>query len=382
MNAARTDDRPRPAGGKTRRIAVALYFRASFGGGERYLLTAASALRRLGQVEFLSPHPTDLAAFSERFAIDLDGVRFVRRPTARLWRDYRPWDPPYDLFLALDNHLEPIQPSLGRRGILQLQSPPYPPDAHRPIRSWIRMRSYDVVVCYSEYTRGFALRHGTAGREIRVIYPPVDVDLYVPREKRRTILSVGRFFVGRHEKKHPLLIETFRRLLEAGLEGYELCLAGSLRDFEPAHVAYLESLREQARGLPVRFVVNGSLEEMRGAFGEASFYWHGAGYGVDEQRKPQHLEHFGISIVEAMAAGAIPLAHAKGGPLEIVRAGVDGHLWSDPEELVERTLELVRTPEGRLAAMRASAREAARRFSRERFESEILGLAERLLERP
>lgn len=205
-------------------------------------------------------------------------MRFVRRANARLWKDYRPWTPPYDLFLALDNHLEPIEPSLGRHGILQLQSPPYPPDTHRPIRSWIRMRSYDTVICHSELTRKWGLRHGTAGQDVRVLYPPVDVDLYVPREKRRMILSVGRFFVGRHEKKHPLLIDAFRRLLEAGLEGWELCLAGSVRDFEPEHLAYLESLRVQARDLPVRFVVNGSLEEMRRLYGEASVYWHAAGF--------------------------------------------------------------------------------------------------------
>jgi hypothetical protein len=39
--------------------------------------------------------------------------------------------------------------------------------------------------------------------------------------------------------------------------------------------------------------------------------------------KPHCVEHFGISLVEAIAAGCYPLAYRAGGPIEIIaRAGV------------------------------------------------------------
>ena len=362
------------------KIGVFLYFRPSFGGGERYLLTAASALRALGDVDFLCPFETDLSAFAERFGLDLEGIRSVRhrRRPGQLLRDLLS-PRPYDLFLALDNHLEPIQYGLGRRSILHLQTPPYEPDVSRPLRAWAKLRSYDVVVCNSEYTRGFAERHGTGGRPLRVVHPPVEVDLYRPRAKKPTILSVGRFFVGRHDKRHDLLIDAFRTLLESGIEGWELCLAGSVRRHEPEHVAHLERLRERARDLPVRFVVDGTLDELRALYGEAGVYWHAAGYGIDEDRHPQFLEHFGMSIVEAMAAGAIPVVIGKGGPLEIVHDGVDGFLWREPADLVERTRTLLTAPEAEVDALRRRAQASAARFSRPRFESEIRAIARDLL---
>ena len=39
------------------------------------------------------------------------------------------------------------------------------------------------------------------------------------------------------------------------------------------------------------------------------------------------VEHFGISVVEAMAAGAVPLAVGKGGVGEIITPGENGILW-------------------------------------------------------
>lgn len=361
------------------RIGLYLYFRPSLGGGERYLLTAASALRVVGTVDFLCPYDTDLATFERAFGLDLADIRFVRyQPsplrTARTIASRRP----YDLFFSLDNHLSPVQISLGRKGILHLQSPPYAPKVDRPWRSWLKLRSYNVVVCNSEYTRQWALRHGTSGLPVRVLYPPIEVDLYRPLPKRRLILSVGRFFVGRHEKKHAIQIDAFRNLVSAGLSGWELCLAGSIRDHEPEHRAYLDELRRLANGLPVRFVVNASLAEIQRLYGEASLYWHATGHGVDGERYPQFLEHFGMSIVEAMAAGAIPLVIAKGGPLEIVHHGDDGFSWETVEELVTRTRELAGAAENDLAPLRRSAADSAKRFSRARFDTEVRALAREL----
>jgi glycosyltransferase involved in cell wall biosynthesis len=74
--------------------------------------------------------------------------------------------------------------------------------------------------------------------------------------------------------------------------------------------------------------------------GEASLYWHGAGLGEDAERHPERFEHFGISVVEAMAAGAVPLVFGAAGPAEIVQDGVNGRHWSTLDELAELTVEL------------------------------------------
>ncbi|MDQ2948874.1 MAG: glycosyltransferase, partial [Acidobacteriota bacterium] len=53
-------------------------------------------------------------------------------------------------------------------------------------------------------------------------------------------------------------------------------------------------------------------------------------------------EHFGMSIVEAMSAGVVPLAFNGGGPRETVVPEVSGFLWTNPGKLSAYTCRLMR----------------------------------------
>ncbi len=66
-------------------------------------------------------------------------------------------------------------------------------------------------------------------------------------------------------------------------------------------------------------------------------FWSATGYGEDEQKNPWASEHFGMTTVEAMAGGCVPVVIDRAGQKEIVREGLDGYRWSTPEQLVERT---------------------------------------------
>jgi glycosyltransferase involved in cell wall biosynthesis len=171
------------------------------------------------------------------------------------------------------------------------------------------------------------------------------------------------------------MIQCFRELCAAGLEGWELHLAGSFRPDIAADAEYLDGLEREAERLPVRFHVNAALDEIRRLYGEASLYWHATGHGVDEEAHPQHLEHFGMAVVEAMAAEAIPLVIRRGGPVEIVAEGETGFFWDEPVDLVRRTRELAMSTAASLERFRASGREAAKRFSKQRFAGEVRNLA-------
>jgi glycosyltransferase involved in cell wall biosynthesis len=50
---------------------------------------------------------------------------------------------------------------------------------------------------------------------------------------------------------------------------------------------------------------------------------------------PKPNEHFGIAIIEAMAAGCLPVVHASDGPLEIVDNGQYGLIYRDAMEIPE-----------------------------------------------
>jgi glycosyltransferase involved in cell wall biosynthesis len=190
---------------------------------------------------------------------------------------------------------------------------------------------------------------------------------------------VGRFFTTGHNKKHLAMIHAFREMVAEGLTGWELHLAGgtSLGD---ANAEYLARVREAARGAPIRIHTDIPLDVLRRLYSESAIYWHAAGYGEDPERHPLRYEHFGLTTVEAMGAGAVPVVIDGGGQSEIVTPGVDGFLWTSIEQLKALTGRLVANPE-LCRQMATAARERSRAFGRESFESRLWSVIEDLLRR-
>jgi glycosyltransferase involved in cell wall biosynthesis len=186
------------------------------------------------------------------------------------------------------------------------------------------------------------------GRDSEVIHPPVDVDDFDPDLEKEpgTFLWVHRLV----PYKHPELVaEAFRDL------PYRLTMVG---------VGPLEA--RLRRNLPPNVELRGwvSREELTGLYDRASGFVH-----IGE-------EDFGITMVEALAAGTPVVALAAGGATDIVRNGTDGVLvekagvdelrtavrktaeaaWN-PDELHTRALEF--STERFLTQMRAWLDEAS-----------------------
>jgi glycosyltransferase involved in cell wall biosynthesis len=98
----------------------------------------------------------------------------------------------------------------------------------------------------------------------------------------------------------------------------------------------------------------------------SSIFWVATGLGEDEEAAPWVFEHFGITTVEAMAAGCVPLVIDKAGQREIVRHGTDGYRWTTLAEL-EALTRTVAGDEALRARLAASAVERAGTFSEEAF---------------
>jgi glycosyltransferase involved in cell wall biosynthesis len=236
--------------------------------------------------------------------------------------------------------------------------------------------SYQVVAANSEYTAGWVER--LWGREATVLPPPVR--LREPGEKDRVVLSVGRFFRRQsgHSKKQLELVHAFRLACEAGLAGWELHLVGGCSNAERG---YVEEVRRAAAGLPVTLHVNARAEELAVLFERASVFWHAAGLGENAELHPDRLEHFGISVVEAMSAGIVPFVYALGGPAAIVAEPEFGRTFATVEQLAARTVELVRRPDA-LSRLAAAARARATEFGLHRFADRLRSLVGELCDTP
>jgi hypothetical protein len=229
--------------------------------------------------------------------------------------------------------------------------------------SWLA--TYDDVVANSAFTARWVREWW--GIDPVVLEPPVA--LRSGGSKLQVILGVGRFFAPErgHSKKQLELVGMFRRLIESGLRGWELHLVGGCA---PEDHDYLESVRSAAEGLPVQVHVDASGAELDSLYSSASIFWHAAGLDEDLEVDPVRAEHFGITTVEAMSAGVVPVVYAAGGQPEIVREGVDGRVFTDRDEWATATMALVDDPDLR-REMGAAARERARDFGRSRFADRI-----------
>jgi glycosyltransferase involved in cell wall biosynthesis len=216
--------------------------------------------------------------------------------------------------------------------------------------------TYDRVLANSRYTQEWIAR--LWGRDSDLLHPPVT--LVEPAAKDPVILSVGRFFLPGtgHNKKQLEMVGAFRRLVSSGgADGWEYHLVGGCA---PEHRPYLDQIDDAAAGLPVTIHPDASGAELRALYGRASIFWHAAGLGEHPDRHPDRFEHFGITTVEAMSAGAVPVVIDAAGQIEIVEQGVSGYRFAGLDGLVDTTRLLVADP-----AWRATVAEAARRRARD-----------------
>ncbi len=235
--------------------------------------------------------------------------------------------------------------------------------------------SYDLICPISIFVQHWLEIYW--GKSGEILYPPVDVEIYDPtKEKRNVILNVGRFFSGSHNKKHGVMIDAFKRMCDHGLKGWELHMVGGVAPGK-IHAEYLDRVRRKAQGYPIFLHTDAPFGELKRLYEEASIYWHASGYGENENRNPIRFEHFGITTVEAMAAGAVPVVIAKAGQLETVEHGKSGFLWKNLSELQEYTLRVANDTELR-ARLRQRCIVRARDFDNEHFKRRLLDLIARI----
>ena len=233
--------------------------------------------------------------------------------------------------------------------------------------------SYQQVVSNSAFTARWVRQ--LWGVDSDILNPPVSAQ---PQgDKEPVILHVGRFFSPEagHSKRQLELVRAFRELVGRGAaQGWTLHLVGGC---DEEGRAYLDQVRAEIGDLPVVLHVNAAAAELRALFARAAIYWHATGLGLDPDAHPERMEHFGIATVEAMSAGAVPVAIGVAGQLEVFDDAVEGFHFHDLDGLVARSAELIADPVRR-QAMSEAALQRAERYGEAAFERRMQSLADDL----
>jgi len=230
------------------------------------------------------------------------------------------------------------------------------------IASQYKLSKISQVLCNSAFTKKYIDRSFNINSDI--LYPPVDVHQFMisPVEKEHIILSVGRFDQIMNAKRQDVLIEAFKKMCDQGLETWKLVLAGGLQHNQNQ----LLQLEELAMNYPIEIRPNLGWEELLSLYKRATIYWHAAGYEIDGDKEPGKVEHFGMSVVEAMAAACIPIVYAAGGVSEIITDKEDGYFWKSIDQLTQMSLNMINTL-AKEDDLILKAQKRAMDFSKEKF---------------
>ena len=185
----------------------------------------------------------------------------------------------------------------------------YKKHLHLARNTYIDMIRNSTVLTNSEYSRKAIYK--TFKIDSTVLSPPVDVDLFRKavlfssmNKRDDTILVISRFHPS---KKVENAIRLAGLLKQKGI-GRSMKIVGNLSPHMIGYYSYLRQMvQDQDLSDYVTFHVNVSFNKLLSLMNESKVYFH-----------PLPGEPFGISTVEAMSAGLIPVVPDLGGHTEFV----------------------------------------------------------------
>ncbi len=360
-----------PSAGDRARVAVYFPYELIPGGGEKFALSIVEQLAGAAEVYLVFEFEESvLRVISVLEDLGFPGLAFhavtLKQAIAM---------PAFDMFFLIGNELFPVRKALGKRNYFICQFPfPVPHEFLSQQHALEYYKDYETYIVYSTYVRNRVLDRlhmwGVTAL-VQVLSPTTDL-VGVVEDKSNHITGVGRFFTGGHNKRHDVMIEVLRRIVDVAPElQAKLHLAGALHN-GPEHREHLKRLRERAEGLPVSFDLDVLRPDLEALYRVTKVYLHCGGWDVDVTAHPEAAEHFGITVLEAMSAGCIPVVYATGGPAEIVKHGVNGFLVVGVHEMAEWTIKILRGWEtAAMQSVRAAAYETAKKYDKSAFRARM-----------
>ena len=193
---------------------------------------------------------------------------------------------------------------------------------------YYNMMKNTLVLTNSEYTRK-AISNAFY-IDAKVLYPPVDVDTFQKiasksNQREDMILVISRIAP---DKQIENAIEVARLVRRRGI-GKGMIIAGNLHDYDNRYYQHLKKMiADYDLSDYVSLQTNLSFTKLVELMQLAKVYFH-----------PRIDEHFGISIVEAMASGLVPIVSDIGGHTEFVPRKYHFHTIDHAADLIAIAFE-------------------------------------------
>ncbi len=198
----------------------------------------------------------------------------------------------------------------------------------------------------------------------KVLSPPVDVYYFMRlaenQQREDTIVTVSGYSSKKHLEQIPIIA--------SHIKSGRFLVVGKTDEYSSITIEKLETLtRELNVEDRVGLLRNVPRSELRKILSQAKIYLH-----------TMINEHFGTTIVQAMASGCVPIVHKSGGPwLDILqqRQGRYGYAYDTSKE-ASKYVELLLQNENLRRKIASAAMKRSREYDQSVFAEKIVAIVE------
>jgi glycosyltransferase involved in cell wall biosynthesis len=373
-----------------RKPRIAIYDHAFhfIGGAQKYGLSLISVLQDEFDITIIANKEVNLRDFFRWYNLDLSKcrIKILKLPFYEK-RNVEHLDPAcisketgnpfhlisresgnYDIFI--NNSMNEMVYPLSNISILICHFP-----ERRP-KTFFYADYYTSVIYNSRYTEEWIRRKWKFSPH-QHIYPPVDMEIAEENSlKEKIILSVARF-EPEGTKRQLEMIEAFLNLKKAYpkiMKEWRFILAGGSNPNNP-YLSRLKRIMAKNPDTDIELKINAAGQEIKSLYRDSVLFWHLCGLTHND---PAEIEHFGMTIVEAMQNRMVPIVFDGGGPREIVDNGKNGFRVKSKAELMDYSL-LLFTDETFFKRLAENAQKKSRIFSRKIFEKKVRSYFDEIL---
>jgi len=373
-----------------RKPTMAIYDHAFhfIGGAQKYGLSLISVLQNQFDISIIANKEVSQQDFLEWYNLDLSKCRIkviklpfykdkkvehldpacILKETGNPFHLISKESGNYDIFV--NNSMNEMVYPLSNISILICHFP-----ERRP-KTFFYADYYTSVIYNSRYTAEWIKKKWKFSPH-KHIYPPVDMDVTEKDTvKKKIILSVARFETE-GTKRQKEMIKAFLKLKQAYpkiTEEWKFILAGGSNPNNP-YLSELRRILDQNPNCGIELKINASIQEIKSLYKESMLFWHLCGLTHDD---PAEIEHFGMTLVEAMQNRLVPIVYDGGGPREIVDHGKNGFRVISKAECMDYSIRLF-TDDKLIRRLAENAQKKSRAFSKKIFENKVRSLFNEIL---
>ncbi|OAQ19870.1 glycosyltransferase [Thermosulfurimonas dismutans] len=371
---------------RKKRKTIALYtpFPITIGGGENYFLSMGAALSKIANIVFITEEYTSRTRISFVCRdLGIEQFEFEVMKRNEVGKYY------FDLAIVMGNEIVPswIPPAQKIIYLCQFPFPLY----HVKYHDFSSYDKIDLYIAYSFFVKENIQKeiekYSLPEKPIEVIYPPSNLPNYTVDEilekklrnkNKKMFISIGRFQSHGHNKRQDVIAKILSEAsTKLPIEGY---IFGGLRE-SPEDKEFFQKVRSYQNKGVLLVKANVDRDTIESHLLRSHFYIHATGLGINPGVEPYKCEHFGITLVEAMAYGCIPLAYKCGGPKEILESHNVGYVFSSEDELKNLVFDLIEmdieSEEYWITVEKCM--KVAENFSRENFYKKVSNIIEKLM---